>query len=405
MNTLTRFLRYIRISTPSCDGTDTTPSTECQRDLARVLADELTVLGFHDVRVSEDCFVYAHLPASPGCESLPCLGLIAHMDTAPSFCGNNVNPQIIEKYNGGEVLLSATGDVLSPAQFPTLHALRGKTLVTADGSTLLGSDDKAGIAEIITACEEIIQRGLAHPRIAVAFTPDEEIGQGVHSFDVAGFGADYAYTVDGGALGELSYENFNACGASVHIRGTSVHPGSAKDTMVNAVHLGTLFNAALPLCETPRDTQGYEGYFHLEEMQGNVEQATLSYIIRDHNAQRFEGRKEQLLHIEKIFNHRYGERTVHVEIHDQYRNMLEKIQPHFHLIENARAAMRAAGMQPVEIAMRGGTDGAQLCYMGLPCPNLCTGGFAFHGKYEHIAAEDMDACARMLIELIQLYAA
>ncbi len=404
MRAYERLLRYVRIATTSDESAGVTPSTQGQLELARLLADELRALAFEDVRVSGDGFVYGHLPASPGLKKLPCLGLIAHMDTAPDFSGEGVKAQIIEDYDGGDVLLPGSGDVLSPAQFPSLRALAGKTLITTDGATLLGADDKAGIAEILTACEEIVHSGLPHSRLAVSFTPDEEIGEGIEHFDVEGFGADFAYTVDGGDLGELGYENFNACGAQFDVQGVSVHPGSAKDTMVNASLVAMEVAAMLPAAETPRDTEAREGFFHLTDMQGDVEHARLRYIVRDHDAARFDARKAQLRHIEKTVNHRYGEGTVTLTIKDQYRNMREAIEPHFHLVENARAAMRAAGFEPRDVPVRGGTDGARLCYMGLPCPNLCTGGYAFHGRFEHIAAEDMDACARMLVEIVKLYA-
>lgn len=400
MNASERLLKYVTIATQSCETGDKTPSTACQFDLANVLADEMRTIGLSNVRVTDNCFVYGELPATAGMEALPCLGLIAHMDTAPDYSGQNVKPQIIPNYDGGEVVLLGTGEALSPAQFPHLKTLAGKTLITTDGTTLLGADDKAGVAEILAACEIVVTENRPHGKIAVAFTPDEEIGEGVHSFDVAGFGAAYAYTVDGGEVGELSYENFNACEAIVTFRGVNVHPGSAKDTMVNAGLLAMQFNAMLPAAETPRDTEGYEGFYHLCSMEGDVAHAKLAYIVRDHHADRFEGRKAQLRHIEKIMNERWGEGTVTLTLRDQYRNMKEKIEPCFFLIENARKAMRAAGFEPFDAAVRGGTDGAQLCYMGLPCPNLCTGGYAFHGPFEHISAEDMDACTRMLVELI-----
>ncbi len=403
MRAYERLLRYVRVDTTSDETTGVTPSTPGQLDLARQLCDELRALSFEDVRVSSDGFVYGVLPATPGLEDLPCLGLIAHMDTAPDFSGKDVRPQIVENYDGGDVALAGSGDVLSPAQFPTLASLKGKTLITTDGTTLLGADDKAGVAEILTACEEIVRCGTPHCRLAVSFTPDEEIGEGIEHFDVKGFGAAFAYTVDGGDPGELGYENFNACGAVFDVQGVSVHPGSSKDTMVNASLVAMEIGAMLPAAETPRDTEDREGFFHLTDMQGDVEKARLRYIVREHDAAHFEVRKEQLRHIEKILNHRYGAGTVRLTIKEQYRNMAEMIRPHFHLVENARAAMRAAGMEPRDVPVRGGTDGARLCYMGLPCPNLCTGGYAFHGRFEHIAAEDMDACARMLVELVKLY--
>lgn len=401
MNTCERFLRYIAISTPSNErNAEHTPSSPCQFELADLLAQDMRDIGFANVRRTDNCFVYGDLPATPGMESLPVLGLIAHMDTAPAFNGMHVKPQMHPNYDGGDVLLPASGKTLSPARFPDLAALKGKTLITTDGSSLLGADDKAGVAEILTACDQILKAGTPHRKIVVAFTPDEEVGTGVHSFDVQGFGADYAYTVDGGELGELSYENFNACEATVEFTGVSVHPGSAKDIMVNANLLAMEFAGLLPGTETPRDTDGYEGFFHLESMEGDGVKAKLVYIVRDHSAARFDGRKEQLRHIEKILNHRWGEGSVKLTIRDQYRNMREKIDPCFFLIENARKAMRDAGFEPFDSAVRGGTDGAQLCYMGLPCPNLCTGGHAFHGPYEFIAVEDMEACTRMLVALM-----
>lgn len=403
MNATERFLRYAAIPTRSDPDSTATPSTDCQFSLARLLADELTALGLTNVRVTDNCFVYAALPATPGLEGQPCLGLIAHMDTAPDYPGEGVKPQLHPNYDGGDIVLSATGAVLSPARFPSLNGLKGKTLITTDGSTLLGADDKAGIAEILTACEQIVQSGAPHCRLAVAFTPDEEIGSGIERFDVAGFGADFAYTVDGGDPGELGFENFNACGAQFDVQGVSVHPGSAKDTMVNASLVAMQINAMLPAGETPRDTEGREGFFHLTDMQGDVERARLRYIVREHDAARFEARKEQLRHIEQLINHRYGAGTARLTIREQYRNMIEQIRPHMHLIENAHEAMREAGMEPRDVPVRGGTDGARLCYMGLPCPNLCTGGYAFHGRFEHIAVEDMDACVRMLVALVARY--
>ena len=400
MTIMERFLRYVAINTESCEGVETVPSSQRQFDLAHVLADDMREIGLSNVRVTDNCFVYAELPATPGCEDLPCMGLIAHMDTTPQYSGADIKPQIIHNYDGGDITLAGTGTILSPSQFPGMKELVGKTLITTDGTTLLGADDKAGIVEILCACEAVMKEGKPHGKIAIAFTPDEEVGLGVQQFDVAGFGADYAYTMDGGEVGGLAYENFNACGAMVEFHGLSVHPGSSKDTMINACLLAMEFNAMLPSAEIPRETEGYEGFFHLMHMEGDETSAKLVYIIRDHDAARFDGRKAQMKHIEKIMNHRWGEGTVTVHLRDQYRNMREKIEPVFHIIDAARAAMEAVGMQPFDEAIRGGTDGAQLCYMGLPCPNLCTGGHAFHGPYEHIAIEDMEACVRMLIEMI-----
>lgn len=400
MTIMERFLRYVAINTESCEGVETVPSSQRQFDLAHVLADDMREIGLSNVRVTDNCFVYAELPATPGCEDLPCMGLIAHMDTTPQYSGADIKPQIIHNYDGGDITLAGTGTILSPSQFPGMKELVGKTLITTDGTTLLGADDKAGIVEILCACEAVMKEGKPHGKIAIAFTPDEEVGLGVQQFDVAGFGADYAYTMDGGEVGGLAYENFNACGAMVEFHGLSVHPGSSKDTMINACLLAMEFNAMLPSAEIPRETEGYEGFFHLMHMEGDETSAKLVYIIRDHDAARFDGRKAQMKHIEKIMNHRWGEGTVTVHLRDQYRNMREKIEPVIHIIDAARAAMKAVGMQPFDEAIRGGTDGAQLCYMGLPCPNLCTGGHAFHGPYEHIAVEDMELCTRMLVELI-----
>ena len=400
MTIMERFLRYVAINTESCEEVETVPSSQRQFDLANVLAEDMREMGLSNVRVTDNCFVYAELPATPGCENLPCMGLIAHMDTTPQYSGANIKPQIISNYDGGDVVLSGTGTILSPSQFPGMKELVGKTLITTDGTTLLGADDKAGIVEILCACETVMKEGKPHGKIAIAFTPDEEVGLGVQQFDVAGFGADYAYTMDGGEVGCLAYENFNACGAQVEFHGLSVHPGSSKDTMINACLLAMEFNSMLPSAEIPRETEGYEGFFHLMHMEGDETSAKLIYIIRDHDAARFDGRKAQMKHIEKIMNHRWGEGTVTVHLRDQYRNMREKIEPVIHIIDSARKAMEAVGMKPFDEAIRGGTDGAQLCYMGLPCPNLCTGGHAFHGPYEHIAVEDMELCTRMLVELI-----
>lgn len=400
MTIMERFLRYVAINTESCEGVETVPSSQRQFDLAHVLADDMREIGLSNVRVTDNCFVYAELPATPGCEDLPCMGLIAHMDTTPQYSGADIKPQIIHNYDGGDITLAGTGTILSPSQFPGMKELVGKTLITTDGTTLLGADDKAGIVEILCACEAVMKEGKPHGKIAIVFTPDEEVGLGVQQFDVAGFGADYAYTMDGGEVGGLAYENFNACGAMVEFHGLSVHPGSSKDTMINACLLAMEFNAMLPSAEIPRETEGYEGFFHLMHMEGDETSAKLVYIIRDHDAARFDGRKAQMKHIEKIMNHRWGEGTVTVHLRDQYRNMREKIEPVIHIIDAARKAMEAVGMQPFDEAIRGGTDGAQLCYMGLPCPNLCTGSHAFHGPYEHIAVEDMELCTQMLVELI-----
>ena len=395
MRACERFLRYVRVYTTSEAGAGTAPSTARQLDLARLLEQEMKELGLEGVHVDEYGVVYGWLSATPGMEDVPALGFIAHMDTAPDFTGENVKPQIIENYDGGDVLLAGSGDTLSVAAFPTLRALKGMTLITTDGTTLLGADDKAGIAEILTACEAVIASGAPHGKLCIAFTPDEEVGAGVDHFDVQKFGAAAAYTLDGGAEGEIAYETFNACSASVEVRGLSVHPGSSKDTMINAALVAMEFNALLPAGDTPRLTEGYEGFYHLHNMEGDVERATLHYIIRDHDRATFEVRKQAIRHAAKVLNERYGREVVTVYLRDTYYNMADVLRDHMELVENAKRAAQQAGMTPYTEPVRGGTDGCRLSYMGLPTTNLCTGGFAFHGKYEHIAAESMDRCAKM----------
>lgn len=401
MRAYERFLRYAAVHTASAYDTGCVPSTACQLNLAGLLAQDMQAIGLDGVHVDEYGIVYGWLPATKGCEDRPALGFIAHMDTSPSYSGENLKPQIIENYDGGDVLLAGTGDVLSVQAFPSLKSLAGMTLITTDGTTLLGADDKAGIAEILTACEAVIASGEPHGKLCIAFTPDEEVGAGVDHFNVAKFGAAFAYTVDGGEEGEIAYETFNACSASVQIAGISVHPGSSKNTMINASLVAMEFNALLPAGDTPRLTEGYEGFFHLDAMQGDVEHATLAYIVRDHDRAAFELRKQMLRHAAKTINERYGKEIVTLTIKDSYYNMAEKIAPHMELVENARRAVAAAGMTPRVEPVRGGTDGCRLSYMGLPTPNLCTGGFAFHGRFEHIAVESMDRCAQM-IKLLML---
>ena len=400
MTATERFLKYIRVPTQSEEGKDTIPSTSCQFDLAQLLAKELEDLGLEEARVNEHAFVTAVLPATAGCEDLPCVGLLAHMDTAPAFAGDPVRPVLHPDYDGKDVLLEGSGDTLSVQAFPHLPSLKGQTLITTDGKTLLGADDKAGVAEIMTCLETLVTEKLPHGKIAVAFTPDEETGMGVSLFDVESFGARYAYTVDGGPLGELSCETFNACEATVCLNGVSVHPGSAKDTMINACLLAVEFQSMLPKAENPRNTEGYEGFFHLEEIKGDCAAAKLVYIVRDHDANRFEIRKAQMKHIAQVMNSRWGEGRVVVHLREQYRNMLEAVQPYMFLVDNAKAAMEKTGLVPFQEATRGGTDGCQLSFRGLPCPNLCTGGYAFHGPFEHITSEALEACSRMLVELM-----
>ena len=403
MRAYERLLKYVKVYTTSDPNSGTHPSTMRQFDLARQLVDELKALGLADAFVDEHCYVYATLPATPGSENAKPLGLIAHMDTTDDAPGENVNPQIHENYDGGKVVLPATGAVLDPAVFPFLTEMKGQTLITTDGATLLGADDKAGVAEIMTALDRILTEKRPHGKLCIGFTPDEEIGEGASLFDVPGFGAAYAYTVDGEDVGEISYENFKAAAAVVTVHGFSVHPGSAKNTMINAQNVAMEFHAALPAFDRPEHTEGREGFFHLTSMQGDVTTTHLGYIVRDHDAAKFAARKAQMQHIAACLNEKYGADTVELDMHDSYYNMLEKIEPHFHLVENARTAIRAAGLEPIETPVRGGTDGATLSHMGLPCPNLGTGGFNFHGPCECITAEKMDQSVEILLNIVDLY--
>lgn len=395
-----RFLKYIQVDTTSDPACQSAPSSKIQFDLAYMLVDEMKEIGLEGVHVDEFGVVYGWLPATPGKEDVTPMGFIAHMDTAPDFCGKDVKPQIIENYDGGDVLLAGSGDMLTVAAFPDLASLKGQTLITTDGTTLLGGDDKAGIAEILTACEQIIASGAPHGKLCIAFTPDEEVGAGVDHFDVEKFGAKFAYTVDGGGDGEIAYETFNACDVRVKVQGLSVHPGSAKDTMINAALVATQFNALLPAAETPRDTDGYQGFYHLHGMKGDCESAELHYIVRDHSREIFENRKAVMIKAAGEINARYGREILTIAIRDTYYNMAEMIKPHMFLIDNAFAACEKAGMKPYAEPVRGGTDGSRLSYMGLPTPNLCTGGHACHGKYEHITMESMDRCTEMVVQLM-----
>ena len=404
MRAYERLLQYVKIHTTSDPESGTHPSTARQFDLANLLVEEMKALGIEDAAVDEHCYVYGHLPATEGCEDRPALGLIAHMDTADDASGENVQPVLHENYDGRDVTLPATGAVMKVSAFPFLASMKGETLITTDGATLLGADDKAGVAEILTAVETILAQGLPHGRLCIAFTPDEEIGEGADLFDLERFGADFAYTVDGGDVGGIEYENFNAASATVTIRGLSVHTGSAKDTMINASNVAMEFHLALPLMARPETTEGRQGFYHLSQMYGDVSKAKLGYILRDHDAARLQFKKDEMLQIADWLNGRYGEGTVTVEIKDGYRNMIEKIKPHFHLIETARTAVRMAGLEPEEIPVRGGTDGAVLSWKGLPCPNLGTGGFNFHGVLECITAERMDKATEVLLHIVALYA-
>ena len=403
MRAYERLLKYVVINTKSDDSSSTVPTTKTQFDLANILADELRTLGCENVKCDDKCYVYAELPATKGCEDSIKLGFIAHMDTSPDFSGEGVKPQIIENYDGGEVRLGDSGRVLSPMVFPHLASLKGRTLITTDGTTLLGADDKAGVSEIMTLVERLQSENIPHGKILIGFTPDEEVGSGADHFDVPGFGADFAYTVDGGPEGSLEYENFNAAGAHFTVNGVNVHPGSAKNIMVNAILVAMEINSLLPGADTPSKTEGYEGFYHATDVSGSVERATLDYIVRDHSFEMFEARKQILRHIADTLNEKYGAGTVELTIKEQYRNMKEKILPCMHLIDNAVAAAKDCGVTASIEPIRGGTDGARLSYMGLPCPNLGTGGYAFHGPFEHITVEGMDKQTDILVRICEIY--
>ena len=405
MRAYERFLQYVKVHTTSDPTSPTHPTTLRQFDLANKLAEEMKALGLSDVRVDEHCYVYAAIPATPGCEKAHAIGFIAHMDTTDDASGENVRPILHENYDGGDVYLPGSGDTIHVAEFPFLADLKGQTLITTDGTTLLGADDKAGIAEIVTMAERLLAEKRPHGKICIAFTPDEEVGQGADLFDVEGFGADFGYTVDGGEVNEINYENFNAAAAIVTVHGLSVHPGSAKNKMKNAMNIAMEFHAALPACDRPEHTEGYEGFYHLTSMMGDVTTAKLGYIIRDHDTARFQDRKAEMLHIAACLNDRYGEGTVELDLKDSYFNMIEKIQPHFHLVENARKAIQAVGLEPANVPIRGGTDGAMLSFKGLSCPNLGTGGYNCHGPFECATVEKMDQMVEILLHIVDLYKA
>ena len=403
MRAYERFLKYAKIHTASAEEQGVTPSTSCQWDLARVLVDELRQLGLEDPGVDDNCIVTAWLPATLGYEDAPALGFLAHMDTAPAFSGENVQPLLHADYDGGDIVLPKEGRVIRAADFPFLAGLKGKTVITADGSTLLGADDKAGIAEIMTLCERLIREGVPHGRICVAFTPDEEIGEGPDHFDVAAFGAKYAYTVDGGAAGSIEYENFNAAAARVDITGVSVHPGSAKGIMENAILIAQELNALLPPEAIPARTEGYEGFFHLDRLEGDTAFCRMDYIIRDHDRAKFDEKKALMERVAAQVQAGHPTAKVELAIRDSYYNMKEKLDGCMHLIDNAKKAAQLAGVTPTVEPIRGGTDGARLSYMGLPCPNLGTGGYNFHGPLECVAAEDMDRVVDILCHIVSLY--
>jgi len=404
MKSYERLLKYAAIYTTSDEHSESRPTSARQFDLAHLLATEMTDLGIKDVRVSEQGYVYGILPATFGYEGKPSLGFIAHMDTSPDAKGDHVKPQVIQNYQGDDVLLHGSGSILSPGTFPHLHKLIGRTLITTDGTTLLGADDKAGIAEIMTACEIILSEQLPHAKICIGFTPDEEVGNGAECFDVDGFGADFAYTMDGGEEGELEYENFNAAEAVLQINGIAVHPGTAKNTMVNALVVACEINSLIPGAETPAHTEDYEGFYYLRRLEGSTVHVSMEYSLRDHDSSLLSSRKKTLQQAVKVINEKYGSNTVSLTITDRYKNMADIIKNNFHLVENAILAMESVGVKPIVIPMRGGTDGAALSYKGLPCPNLGTGGYAFHGIFEHITAEGMDQCVQIIIALVKSYA-
>ena len=397
-----KFLNYVKIDTQSDESSTACPTTAKQHNLAKLLVKELEAMGADEITYDkEHCYVYATVPAAKGCENRPVLGFIAHMDTSPAVTGENVKPRIIENYDGKDIVLNEEKNiVMKVSDFPELAEYIGKRLIVTDGTTLLGADDKAGVAEIMTMAEQLLlSRDIPHGKIRIGFTPDEEVGAGADHFDVKLFGADYAYTVDGGKLGELEYENFNAAGAKVTFHGRSVHPGDAKNKMVNALLLAMEFQNMLPVFENPMYTEKYEGFYHLDLLSGSVEKAQAEYIIRDHDKDKFEQKKETFLRIGAYLNEKYGKDTVQIDMKDSYYNMREIIEQHMQLIENAKAAMEETGVNPIVVPIRGGTDGARLSYMGLPCPNLCTGGHNFHGRFEYICADSMEKIVEILLKL------
>ena len=398
-----RLLKYVSYWTTSDEECRQIPSSERQFELGKVLAEELKNMGLEKVILTDHCYVYGLLPATKGYENKAAVGFISHMDTAPDFSGKDVKPQIIPDYDGGDILLKGSGEYLKVSDFPSLKTLKGRTLITTDGTTLLGADDKAGVAEIMTAVEQIIAENLPHGDIWIGFTPDEEVGCGADLFDLDYFKAKFAYTVDGDYEGEVAYENFNAASASFDIKGVNVHPGEAKDIMVNAALVGCKIQSMLPEMETPAHTEDREGFYHLINFNGDIAHAKADYIVRDHSREIFEKRLTTLKNIEQAMNEKYGAGTVTLSIQYSYNNMLEIIEKHPYVVEIAKKAIENVGLEPLSRPVRGGTDGARLCFMGLPCPNLGTGGHAFHGPYEHITAEGMDIAVEVGLKIIELF--
>lgn len=401
---LDRFLKYIKIETTSDEESQTYPSAAREFDLAKVLQEEMIAMGLKDVSLDEHCYLMATLPANTT-KKIPTIGFIAHMDTSPDMSGANVSPQILENYNGKDIVLNkAKNTILNIKEFPELLEYKGQTIIATDGNTLLGADDKAGIAEIMTAVKYLIDHPeIKHGTIKIGFTPDEEIGRGVDKFDVKKFNAEFAYTLDGGGVGELEYENFNAAHAKVVFNGRNIHPGYAKDKMINAMLIAMEFNAMLPVNERPEFTQDYEGFYHLIKMEGSVENASIQYIIRDHDREKFEAKKVFIQQTVDYLNKKYRENTVVLELKDQYFNMREQVEKVFHVVETAKKAMEEVGVIPKVVPIRGGTDGARLSYMDLPCPNIFAGGHNFHGKMEYVPVESMVKAVEVILKIVELY--
>ena len=394
-----RFLRYVSYETTSDEFSETCPSTSNQKVLGAAIVEEMLAIGIQDARMDENGYVYGTVPGDP---SLPTVGLIAHMDTAPDASGADIQARIVE-YTGGDILLNGEkGIYLRETDYASLKRNHGKHLIVTDGTTLLGADDKAGVAEILTAAEILLTQGGKHATLKIGFTPDEEIGRGADKFDVKGFGADYAYTADGGTVGEIEYENFNAASACVTFHGLNIHPGSAKDKMVNSQYIAMEYQSLLPTAQKPEYTEGYEGFIHLTDMRGEVENSQLRYIIRDHDMAKFQEKKRLMTAAADFLNDKYGPGTVEIALRDSYFNMREKIEPCMEIVDRAKRAMALAGMEPKEVPVRGGTDGARLSYEGLPCPNLCTGGENYHGRFEYIPVEDMEQCVKMLVNILRM---
>ena len=401
MNITERFLKYVSFCTTSDEETNMTPSTPGQMEFAKYLAAELKEIGMQEVTLDENGYVMATLPANA--EGKPTIGFIAHMDTAPDASGKNVKARIVENYDGQDIILNAEKNIIfEVAKYPEILDYKGQDIIVTDGTTLLGADDKAGLAEIVTACEYLIQHPeIKHGKIRVGFTPDEEIGQGADHFDVAKFGCDFAYTMDGGAVGELEYENFNAAGCKVKVHGVNVHPGYGYHKMINSMRIANHFATMLPRWETPEHTQGYEGFYHLIAMNGTVEETTLQYIIRDHDRARFESRKREIEHLARKINQEYGEGTIEVEIRDQYYNMREKVEPVMHIVTLVEEAMKEVGVTPKVQPIRGGTDGARLSFEGLPCPNIFAGGVNFHSRFEYLPIPSMEKAMQVILKIVE----